>query len=48
MVTAGMFLVAALEDMIKEAHEAESGPRILTLSLVFGFSLFAIVSQALG
>lgn len=48
VVTAGLFSVAALEDMLKEAHEAESDSKVLTLSLVLGFSLFAIVSQILG
>ena len=48
VVTAGLFTVAAFEDMIHEAHEADEDSRISTLALIGGFALFGFVSGALG
>lgn len=48
VVTAGLFTVAAFEDMIHEAHEADEDSRISTLALIGGFGLFGFVSGALG
>jgi ZIP family zinc transporter len=42
--TAGLLLVAAIEDMITEAHEAAADSRWSALSLVGGFALFTLVS----
>lgn len=47
-VTAGLLTVAAFEDMIQEAHEADDDSRISTLALIAGFALFGVVSGALG
>lgn len=48
VVTAGLLAVAGLEDMIKEAHQAEADTRMLTVSLILGFSVFTLVSAGLG
>ena len=48
VVTAGLFTVAAMEDMIQEAHEAAADARASTLALVAGFAFFVFVSAALG
>lgn len=48
VVTAGLFSVAAFEDMIREAHETGEESQLLTLSLVVGFAAFALVSAGLG
>ncbi|TFL19461.1 ZIP family metal transporter [Jannaschia formosa] len=44
---AGLLTVAAVEDMLEEAHEAASDNRISTLAFVGGFALFALVSAGL-
>lgn len=44
MVTAGIFAVAAVEDLITEAHEESGRGRLSTFAFAIGFALFAIVS----
>jgi ZIP family zinc transporter len=46
--TAGLFAVAALEDMLQQAHEANDDARISTVALISGFATFVFVSAALG
>ena len=48
VVAAGLFLVAGIEDMIQEAHEAHDDSAISTLSFIGGFALFGAVSSLLG
>ena len=45
---AGLLTVAAVEDMLEEAHEAAGDTRSSTLAFVCGFALFALVSAGLG
>ncbi|MEQ9637837.1 MAG: ZIP family metal transporter [Devosia marina] len=45
---AGLLVLAAVEDMLKEAHEAKTDTRKSSLAFVGGFALFAIVSAGLG
>ena len=45
--TAGIFAVAAFEDMIAEAHETEDSS-VSTAALLIGFALFTIVATTLG
>lgn len=42
---AGLLLVAAMEDMIVEAHEAAADTRWSALSLVGGFALFTLIAS---
>lgn len=44
---AGLLTVAAVEDMLEEAHEATADSRTSTLAFVGGFALFALVSAGL-
>ena len=44
---AGLLSVAAVEDMLEEAHEAASDNRASALAFVGGFTLFALVSAGL-
>jgi ZIP family zinc transporter len=46
--TAGLFTVAAFEDMIREAHETRDDSHLSTLALIGGFALFVLVSAGLG
>jgi ZIP family zinc transporter len=46
--TAGLLTVAAVEDMISEAHEAAEDTRASILAFVGGFVLFTLVSAGLG
>ena len=48
VVAAGLFVVAAVEDMIKEAHEADDDSSVSTLALIGGFALFGVVSSLLA
>src|SRR3546814_2998509 len=41
---AGLLTVAAVEDMIEEAHEAREDSKWSVIALVGGFSLFSLVS----
>ena len=45
---AGLLTVAAVEDMLEEAHEAAGDTRASTLAFVGGFALFVLVSAGLG
>lgn len=45
---AGLLTVAALEDMIQEAHEADPDARWSTVALIAGFVIFVFVSAGLG
>ena len=42
---AGLLLVAAIEDMITEAHEAAADSRWSAMSLVGGFALFTLIAS---
>ncbi|QYO75588.1 ZIP family metal transporter [Devosia salina] len=44
---AGLLTVAAVEDMLEEAHEAKADSRSSTFAFVGGFALFALVSAGL-
>ena len=44
---AGLLSVAAVEDMLEEAHEAKADTRMSTLAFVGGFALFTLVSAEL-
>ncbi|GGL58563.1 ZIP family metal transporter [Wenxinia marina] len=44
---AGLLTVAAVEDMLEEAHNATADTRSSTLAFVGGFALFALVSAGL-
>lgn len=46
--TAGLFAVAAFEDMIAEAHETADDSHTSTITLISGFCLFVLVSAGLG
>jgi zinc transporter, ZIP family len=46
--TAGLLTVAAVEDMIVEAHESAENTRGSVLAFVGGFVLFTLVSAGLG
>ena len=48
VATAGLFTVAAFEDMITEAHETVDDSRYSTVALIAGFVLFVFVSAGLG
>ncbi|MTV27584.1 peptidoglycan-binding protein [Nitriliruptoraceae bacterium ZYF776] len=48
VAAAGLYTVAAFEDVITEAHEAAADTRRSTLALIGGFVLFAFVSAALS
>ena len=48
VAVAGLYTVAAFEDIIQEAHEAADDSRRATMALVAGFVLFVFVSAALG
>ena len=44
---AGLLTIAAIEDMLEEAHEATGDTRASALAFVGGFALFALVSAGL-
>src|SRR3546814_9973630 len=44
---AGLLTVAAVEDMLEEAHEAREDDRSSTLAFVGGFALFTLLSAGL-
>jgi ZIP family zinc transporter len=48
VVTAGLLTVAAVEDMMTEAHASAADTRISVLAFVGGFVLFTLVSAGLG
>lgn len=45
---AGLYVLAAVEDMLEEAHESAEDTRGSALSFLGGFSLFLLVSAGLG
>lgn len=45
---AGFYLLAAVEDMIREAHDTAQDSRWSALSLIAGFALFLAVSSGFG
>ena len=45
---AGLLTVAAVEDMLEEAHEAREDNRRSIVAFVLGFALFTLVSAGLG
>ncbi|MCL6508799.1 MAG: hypothetical protein K6T59_17450 [Bryobacteraceae bacterium] len=45
--TAGLLTLAAIEDMITEAHESAADTRVSLLAFVGGFVLFTLVSAGL-
>ena len=45
---AGLYTVAAFEDIIHEAHDATSDSRRSTVALIAGFTLFVFTSALLG
>lgn len=45
---AGLLTVAAVEDMLEEAHSAHEDSRRSVISFVAGFTLFILVSTSLG
>lgn len=44
---AGLYLLAAVEDILREAHESATDSRWSALSLLAGFSLFVLISARL-
>lgn len=47
-LTAGLLVVAAVEDMVREAHESAEDSRRSTAAFVGGFALFALVASYFG
>ena len=45
---AGLYFLAAVEDMLQEAHESAEDSRWSAVSLLGGFALFLVVSQSFG
>jgi ZIP family zinc transporter len=45
---AGLYILAAVEDMLEEAHESEEDSRWSAFSFLGGFALFLLVSAGLG
>lgn len=45
---AGLYLLAAVEDMLREAHESEEDTRWSAISLLAGFAVYLLVSGSLG
>lgn len=45
---AGLYILAAVEDMLEEAHESAEDNRWSALSFLGGFALFLLVSAGLG
>ncbi|MGB3226323.1 MAG: hypothetical protein WBB23_26285 [Desulforhopalus sp.] len=41
---AGLYMLAAMEDMMREAHEGTEDNRWSALSLLFGFDIFLVIS----
>lgn len=48
VLIAGLLTLAAIEDMLGEAHEARADSRSSVLAFAAGFALFAFVSAGLG
>lgn len=45
---AGLYLLAALEDMLREAHESDDDSRWSAACLLGGFALFLVAAETLG
>ena len=45
---AGLYMLAAIEDMLREAHESAEDSRWSAISLLAGFAMFLLVSGGLG
>jgi ZIP family zinc transporter len=45
---AGLYTLAAVEDMLREAHESSEDSRWSAISFLGGFALFLVVSGGLG
>ena len=45
---AGLYTLAAVEDMLEEAHESAEDTRRSALSFLLGFALFLVVSEGFG
>lgn len=45
---AGLYTLAAVEDMLREAHETDADSRWSAISFLFGFALFLLVSGGIG
>jgi ZIP family zinc transporter len=45
---AGLYTLAAVEDMMAEAHESAEDSRWSAISFLGGFALFLVVSGGLG
>jgi ZIP family zinc transporter len=45
---AGLFTLAAVEDMLNEAHESAEDSRWSAVCLLVGFALFLVVAGGLG
>ena len=45
---AGLYTLAAIEDMLREAHESAEDSRWSAVSLLVGFALFLIVSEGIS
>ncbi|MAT15817.1 MAG: peptidoglycan-binding protein [Planctomyces sp.] len=45
---AGLYTLAAVEDMLREAHESAEDSRWSAVSFLFGFALFLLISGGLG
>ena len=45
---AGLYTLAAVEDMLREAHESAEDSRWSAVSFLVGFALFLVVSQGLA
>ena len=48
VAAAGLYTVAAFEDIVPEAHDTAEDSRRSTVALVAGFVLFTFVSAVLG
>ena len=48
MVVAGLLTVAAVEDMLEEAHASREDSSWSVLAFVAGFALFTLLSEGLG
>jgi ZIP family zinc transporter len=48
VIVAGLYILAAVEDMLREAHESAEDSRWSAFSLIAGFALFLLVSNWLG
>lgn len=45
---AGLYTLAAMEDMLREAHQSDEDSRWSAICIIVGFALFLVVSNGLG